>query len=144
MAGHDFTPGEEPSKVLCRGDLTGVRTNLVNALLEGPLAGQQGLDRQRTGDVCGCCELLGEIEPEHAEGQHALRPVEEAQPLLGVEREGLEIVPRQHLGSRPVNPGLLQPPFTDEGQRQMSEGGQIARRPDRALRRHHRDRKSVV
>ena len=81
--------------------------------------------------------------PQDPEGKHALRPVEQAQPFLRLEHDGLQAVGSENLSGRPDLIAVFELPLADQRQRQVGELSQIPRGSDGALRGNHRQEVSL-
>ena len=96
------------------------------------------LERDRARDVRGFRQAPRAHEPERAERRHELRPVDEREPLLRLQRHRCETGSLERVPARQafaVEPRLTLP---DEREREMCERSQVAAGTDRASARHDR------
>ncbi len=101
------------------------------------------LDRERTGDV-GCPgQASRPYEAESERRSHELGAVDERQPFLRLELNGLELGPRERVRSR--EPLAVEPRLSlaDEREREMGERREIARRSHRAAAGYDRQDSAV-
>jgi len=78
------------------------------------------------------------VQAQHAERQHALGAVEQAETLLGPQAQRFQAVLRQRLGGGSDLPVDPDEPLSYQRKRQMGERGQVARSPHRSLAGDHR------
>jgi hypothetical protein len=110
----------------------------VQALVERHRRALERLQRQRDGDD-GRVEHAARVAQRQAAGRgHQVRPVDQRQPLLGLELDRREPGAPQRGGARhplAVDERLA---LADQDQREMGERRQVARRSDRAAARDDR------
>ncbi len=129
VAGPDLASLQQLGDSPRRGDLTGVGPEQVDVISERPGASHHRFHRDRACRIAGEEETAGGVQAEDAHGRHSLGSVEERQPFLGQERDGLQ--PGLGCGDDPtIDP---HPAFADQGQGHVGEGGQVARGTHRAL-----------
>ncbi len=110
----------------------------VDARVEGLGAAPRRLDREGARDVRRPEHVGSFDQRERPDGGHALRSVDERQPLLGLEGERRHAVSAHEIRGRrdlAIHPDL---PFADQAERQMGERDQIAARAQGAAARHDR------
>ena len=124
-----------------RAQLAGDGTQRLDALLEGADRGAQALEAHRADEVGRVEQRLAVGHRQAADGGHELGAVEEAEALLGLEREGREP------GGPQGGPGRLAPPVRVEQlalahhrQHEVRRRGEVAGGAQRAPRRHPRAR----
>ncbi len=138
VAGADLGTLDEAGDVGRRDDLPGVRPQAVDLGAERAGGTHQRFHRQRAGKVGGTSDAKRPLVAEGPERQHSLGAVEQAEALLGPQVDGSQPVPLQYLAGVGHPSFILEKALSDEGQRQMGEGGEIARGAHRALAGHHR------
>ena len=121
----------------CRDrDLPGMSAQRVDARVEGRIRPFGRVGRQGAGDQGRLEDALGFEQAGQGIGRGKLRPVQQCQPFLGRERHRLQpdlgearrgrhdLIAQRHLAD------------ADHRRRHVGERRQVARRPDRSLRRH--------
>ena len=112
--------------------LARVRSYGVQSLVEGHRGAVQRLQAQCPGGVPGAHQVLGLVDGESTQRGCHRRPVDQRQPLLGLQLQRLEPCLPQRLG--PIQPLSLVDglPLADEHQRQVGQGSQVATGTQRA------------
>ena len=131
----DAAAGDDPPHVGRTADLPGVRACGVDFLVEDLVRAAEGFEAHAPGDLGALDEAGGLGDQQTAQGGHHLRAVDQRQPFLGRQRDGLDAGLGQYAGRRDglaVDETLA---LAHQHQRQMRQRGQIAAGPDRALRR---------
>ena len=77
-----------------------VAAHMLDARVEGHIAPEQCIHRQRATHDRGGIDLLQLEEPGERECRRHLRAVQQREPLLGSEGDGCEALLRERLGSR--------------------------------------------
>ena len=90
MAQLEGRAAEEMAKLAGHCDLTRVGPGKLIGGSEGDLGTEQGLDTHRRGHTRSSGQSVGVGQGEGAEGTHHLGPVEQGEPLLGLQPEWLE------------------------------------------------------
>ena len=114
-----------------RVDLSGVRTQLVDAGFEWTARTHQRLDGEGTCGVGGIGEEPCPVNSEASLGEHAFRPVEQAQPLLRLELDRFEAFGFEHAGGGNSLAIDQEEALADERESKVGEWGKVARRTDR-------------
>ena len=138
MAGLQSTVAEQVAQLRGHGDLARMRPGQLVRGSEGHVRPEQRLHGHRRDHARGPHQPIRIGQHERAERAHHLRPVQQREPLLGLEDERLEAglaqgADRRH--DRATDLDLAEP---DERQRQVRERREITRRADAALLRHDR------
>ena len=104
--------------------------------VECTVGAEDGLDGERGRDVGDLGEPACSPSRQHSDGGHALRAVDEGETFLGFQHQRLEATPTKGLDGR--EPLAFQPnlTFADDGQGEMCERREVARRAERALLGH--------
>src|SRR5579862_5872575 len=89
----DLAGGEKITQVLSGGYLTGVRTRLVNACIKSGGGSAQRLEGHRSSEIEEFRESKRSFDRECSHAGHCLRAVQQRQPLLGPENQGLHAGP---------------------------------------------------
>ena len=119
-------------------DLAGMRAGQLVGGRERHVRAQQRLDAHRPDHARGPDQAVRVGQDERPDGAHHLRPVEEREPFLGLERQRLQagLAQRQH--GRHDRAADLHLAATDERQRQVGERREVAGGPDAPLLGHDR------
>ena len=97
------------------------------------------LERQRDGDDRGVEDAPGLAQGQPAGGGHQVRAVDQGEPLLGGEHDGLEARARQRRRAGHPLAGELGLALADQHEREVRERREVARGADRPAARDHRD-----
>jgi hypothetical protein len=124
--------GEQPAQGLGGAPLARMRLAGVDTRVAGRGRAEQGVEAERADDVGGRHQLAGVDEGERADRGHDLGPVDQAEALLGAQLTrrqagGGERVPGRK--DMTVEPGVA---LADQGEREVSERGQVAAGADAA------------
>jgi hypothetical protein len=103
----------------------------MDAGFERPTRAHQRLDGEGTGGVGGIGEP-SPIDGEASLGEHAFRPVEQAQSLLRLELNRLEPLGLEHAGGGDPLAVDQEEALADERAAQVSERGEVTRGPHRS------------
>ena len=138
VAGLEGRVAEQVAHLGRDGDLAGMGPGELVLGGEGHVRAEQRLDRQRRRDARRPGQPIGIGQGQGPDRRHHLGAVEERQALLRLERERLEAgLAQGEQGRHALAVELdLAPP--DQGQGQVGERRQVARRAERALLGHDR------
>ena len=134
----DLAAAVQARQIACRGRRARVGASPRDALVERRGAAAQRVERQRRGHVGRIGEDCRLAQPQHQQGQHPLRAVQQRQALFGLQskrrnaRAAQRVAPRKLFSARD---GFA---FANDHLRQMRQRSQVARRSDRTLRWDHR------
>ena len=110
----------------------------MNALIEGGVGAQQGVQRERADHVGRIHQRLPLEHRQRAQRQHCLRAIDERDGFFGFQHHRLDLRALQSLGAGRRLAFKEDFAFTDKRQRQMGERRQIAACANAALRGNHR------
>jgi len=122
----------------CSQLLSRMRPQCVNARIERRIGAHHRIDRHRTSQHCGFCITLGGHQTRQRQRCRNLRAIEQRQPLLGAQHDGLHAGGLERLGAGyalALHPCLA---LTDQHEAHMGKRRQIARCPHRPLPRDDR------
>ena len=114
------------------------RRSATNARIEGRVGAARGVGRERAGDERGAKDAFDLEEARERMGGRELRAVEEREPLLRAEFAGPSPARSSAADAGSDLAAEARLADADHRRRHMGERGEIARRADRALRRHDR------
>ena len=143
MRRQDRRTREQPSEVRRRRDLAGVRTQPLQPFVERGVGAERRLHRHRRGDVGRPREVGDAPRGQDPDREHALRPVDERQALLRLQRD------RREAGHGERRAGRFAPllgeqlALPDQREREVRQGRQVARRAQRPLLRHRGDQLAI-
>ena len=138
VGGHEARIAQEMTKLGGDRDLARMRSGELVRRGERDVGSEQRLDRLRRGDRRGPGQAIRVGEQERPERAHQLRPVEERQALLRLEREWLDPGLTERNQRRLHLAAHLHLAAPDERQREVRERREVAGRPDASLRRDDR------
>ncbi len=139
----DLARLQQQAQVGGRGRLSGVGPQRLQPRIEGVVAPLERLERAGARDVGGGRQRLRLQERERPDREDHLGAVDQRQPFLRLQPEGLDPDPAQGVGRR--HPRAAQPhlPLSDEAERQVRQRRQVAAGADRALLRDDRQEVGV-
>jgi len=135
-------PLEEVTDQGRRFDLSRVRPKRMDAEIERLGGAADRLDGERARSVCRAHHRPGLEKRLHPQGGRGLGPVDQGEPFLGGEREGMETGLPVVLDGRRRAPLPADRPLSHHPESEMRERDQIPARPEGAAARH--DRKKIV
>ena len=139
VAGDDLAAVQQRAQP--RGDLlrAGVRAHAGQALVERHGRALERLQRQRQRHDRDVEQAPRIAHRQPAGRRHEVRAVDERQPLLGLERDGLQARAGQRGGPVQALAVELRLALADEHERDVRQRSEVTRGSDRALGGHHRD-----
>ena len=138
VVGHQPRVAQEVAHLRGDGDLAGVRAGELVGGRVGDVRPEQRLDRLRRRDRGRAREPVRVGQQERADPAHQLRPVEEGEALLRLEDERVEPLFAQREQGRHDVAAQLHLAAPDQGQREVGERREVARRADTSLGGHDR------
>jgi thiol-disulfide isomerase/thioredoxin len=131
----DLAAIEELAQVPGGRDLPGVRTGRDELFGEGGRGAEHRLQAHCADDVRDERQALCVVEGQRADAGHELRPVEQGEPFLGLERQRREAGTLQRIGSR-AGTSTIDGRLTlaDEHERDVRQRRQVAGSPEAAAR----------
>ena len=130
--GNEFAAFEQAAEVVARLNLSPVRADLLDAVHEGVDASVEGFERQGGDEVGPAREALGLEDGKDAVGRHELRAVQQGQALLAHQADGFPAEFVQHADGLAFPAFVVDVAHADEGQEEVGQRGQVARRAQRA------------
>src|ERR1700758_459382 len=125
------------AQMLCGGHLSGMRSRLVDARIEGSRSSAQRFERHGSGEVEKLDNANCALDGQGSDSGHSLRAVEQGQAFFGSERQGLEAGSLQR--------GCCRHPFAveedlalaDQRQCEVRKWREVAARPNGATGRNY-------
>ena len=138
MRGADFAARQQGSERRRNVDLGRVAAQRIDLRIERRVGAQDGVDRKRARHECRPQQPLGVEQAGQRQRGRALGAVDHRQAFLGAQYDRFDPGRLHGRGAGQPFAAIVGPAFSDQDGRQMGERRQIARRADRALRRHRR------